>query len=138
MAGVLGARVGLGVGTVIAEEALEVHGERVCIFKVVSQHHRAGHDHQLEVEHDGTSGSCAMDGIGDQGGDAGFWIHRSLASPPSSACHSVQAPLCTPFHARMLAVAAHHITAGRRATQACLAQDKADSCLPSVLPSSAS
>lgn len=54
-AGVLRTRVGLGVGAVIAEEALEVHWEGVCVFKVVGKHHSACHDHQLEVEH-GTSG----------------------------------------------------------------------------------
>lgn len=51
LAGVVRTQVGLREALVIAEEALDVDGEGVCILKVVSQQHRPSHDHQLEIEH---------------------------------------------------------------------------------------
>ena len=52
LAAVLRSGVGLGEGLVVAEEALDVHGEGVRVLKVVRQENGAGHDHQLEIEHD--------------------------------------------------------------------------------------
>ncbi len=51
LAGVVRTGVGLREGLVVAEEALDVHGEGVRVLKVVSQQHRPSHDHQLEIEH---------------------------------------------------------------------------------------
>lgn len=51
-AAVLRSQVRFGVGGVVAEEALDVHGEGVRVLKVVGQHDGPGHDHQLEVKHD--------------------------------------------------------------------------------------
>ncbi|TNN83676.1 hypothetical protein EYF80_006194 [Liparis tanakae] len=55
LAVVLRSRVGLGVGFVEAEEALDVHGERVRVLKVVRQQNGACHDDQLEIKHIGSS-----------------------------------------------------------------------------------
>lgn len=51
-AAVLRPQIRLGVGRVVAEEALHVHGEGVRVLEVVGQHDGPGHDHQLEVQHD--------------------------------------------------------------------------------------
>lgn len=55
LAVVLGSRVRLGVSFVEAEEALDVHGERVRVLKVVRQQNRPCHDDQLEIKHSGSS-----------------------------------------------------------------------------------
>lgn len=52
---VLGSRIRLGVSFVKAEEALDVHGERVRVLKVVSQQNGPCHDDQLEIKHSGSS-----------------------------------------------------------------------------------
>ena len=55
LAVVLRSRVRLGVGFVEAEEALDVHGERVRVLKVVRQQNGPCHDDQLEIKHIGSS-----------------------------------------------------------------------------------
>lgn len=52
-AAVLRSKVGLGVRAVVAEKALDVHAEGVSVLKIIGQHNGPGHDHQLEVKHDG-------------------------------------------------------------------------------------
>lgn len=55
LAVVLWSWVRLGVGFVKTEEALDVHGERVRVLKVVRQQNRPCHDDQLEIKHIGSS-----------------------------------------------------------------------------------
>lgn len=55
LAVVLRSRVRLGVGFVETEEALDVHGERVRVLKVVRQQNGPCHDDQLEIKHIGSS-----------------------------------------------------------------------------------
>lgn len=55
LAVVLGSRVRLGISFVEAEEALDVHGERVRVLKVVRQQNGPCHDDQLEIKHNGSS-----------------------------------------------------------------------------------
>lgn len=51
LAGVVRTGVWLREGLVMAEEALDMHGEGVRVLKVVSQQHRPSHNHQLEIKH---------------------------------------------------------------------------------------
>lgn len=55
LAVVLRSWVWLGVRFVKAEEALDVHGERVRVLKVVRQQNGPCHDDQLEIKHIGSS-----------------------------------------------------------------------------------
>ncbi len=48
----LRSRVRFGERLVEAEEALDVHGKGVRVFKVVCQENGACHDHQLKIKHD--------------------------------------------------------------------------------------
>ncbi len=47
----LRSRVRFGERLVEAEEALDVHGKGVRVFKVVRQENGACHDHQLKIKH---------------------------------------------------------------------------------------
>lgn len=55
LAVVFRSRVWLGISFVEAEEALDVHGERVRVLKVVRQQNGSCHYDQLEIKHSGSS-----------------------------------------------------------------------------------
>lgn len=64
LAVVLWSRVWLGVGFVETEEALDVHGKRVRVFKVIRQQNGPCHDDQLEIKHIGRSVTTESAGDG--------------------------------------------------------------------------
>lgn len=61
---VLWSWVWLGIGFVETEEALDMHGERVRVFKVICQQNGPCHDDQLEIKHIGCSVTTESTGVG--------------------------------------------------------------------------
>ncbi len=97
LAVVLWSRVWLGVGFVIAEEALDVHGERVRVLKVVRQQNGPCHDDQLEIKHIGSSFRIGSTG------ECRSWERKDSRKEKSGkCCHGLKKGEIFPSQSKMI------------------------------------